>query len=292
MERPISLEQANRQRAIVTAGYLSRALGDVGPWNGYNPSEGLIGRLERPDSLGGSLTLSYHRPTNQDAQLVFGFVDMKDIVEQERDNAFVVKRDVTESFRWEVNFDDPIEYEEVVSHTFTKTRGWGEQAQQAWKVAAEASLGVEYAGIKAAAKISGEYGQQLSQQKSGSETESDTVSRTIRFKGPAHFAFEASRSLDHEEQLVRAVCDFDYKVYFMTPGGRSNIWEWTTYHSQFIPLAEGLLSDDIYGYDEFMANPLTDEEYEALTRKSDKVVAFVVSYDRVQTMHLDDHRLA
>ena len=287
MNRPISLPAALESRAVATAAYLARALPNAGPWEGYRASEGLSGRLERPTEFGGSLTVSYTRPGHPDAALICGFLEMVDIQEEHRSEPKVIHSNIEERERYSVNIPAGVTETDTLRHTFSRTVTEAEAAKSAWEVAAKASLGVEFSGVKAALEVTGKYGAELSRQVTTSETTEDVVEKTYTLTGPLKAVFEAYRSVDQVSITRTLRCDFDFKLYFQTPGGTSNVWEWSNYWTQFIPLAQGLLSDDIYGYAEFMATPPTDEELAQLTRKSDKLVQFEYPYDAVVTRHFE-----
>ena len=85
--------------------------------------------------------------------------------------------------------------------------------------------------------------------------------------------------------MVKAQCDFDGKVYWVTG---SSAWEFTTFFTQFMPVAKRIAADDIYGYDEFMRKPLSDDEIAALEVPSDKIVEFVVEYDNIVAKSLKE----
>ena len=254
---------------------------------GYQPSEGLSGRLERPSSFGGALTVSYTRPGHPDAALTCGFLEMVNIQEERRSEPRVVQSNVEERQRYVINIPAGITQTKTIRHEFTRTTSEAEASKSAWEVGAKASLGVEFSGVKAAVEASAKYGQELSRQVSTSTTTTDIEEEVVTLTGPLNVTYEAYRSLDRVSRTVVARCDFDFKLYFLTPGGTSNVWEWSNYRTQFVPLAQGLLSDDIYGYAEFMANPPTDEELAQLTRPADKLVEFEIDYDAVVTQHLE-----
>ena len=287
MDRPISLDEALEARAVAVATYCARALGNVGAWAGYQPSEGLVGRVEHPAELGGSLTVTFHRPSHPEAQLVFGFVSMVDVTEEHRSAPVVTHAGVTERERYVIKLPAGVTQTKTIRHEFTRTVSEAEAAKAAWEVAAKASLGVSVAGVTGAIEASAKYGEELSRQVTRTGTETNVEEETITVTGPIDLTYEAYRSLDRETRTVRVRCDFDAKIYFITPGGASNVWEWTTYRSQFVPLARGLLGADVYGYDEFRATPPTDEELAAFARASDKLVEFEIAYDNVVTKHLE-----
>lgn len=285
--RPISLVEALKPRAVATAAYLARSLPRLGSWQGYTAGEGMVGRLTRPADKGYNLELVYHRPSNPQAELYIAFLSMTDIKEEHRSEPIILSRNVTERQKYRIKFDQPVEYEETLRHTFSKTVSEAEASKAAWEIAAKASLGVEFSGVKAALEVSGRYGEELSRQSSGSETTTDEIVRHLKFVGPIDTTYEAVRSLDKERRTIHVRCDFDGKLYFCDPGGWTNVWEWTTYKSQFLPVIQGLTTDDVIGFEFFEENPPTDAELTALETPSDKLVEFSIDYDNIVSMTLE-----
>lgn len=286
--RPISITEALKPRAIATASYLARSLPRLGPWRGYTSDEGMVGRLTKPADKGYTMEVAYHRPSNPQAELYISFLSMTDIKEEHRSEPIILSKDVTERQRYRIKFDHPVEYEETLRHTFSKTVSEAEASKAAWEIAAKASLGVEFSGVKAALEISGKYGEELSRQSSSSETTTDEIERHIKVVGPIDTTYEAVRSLDRERKTVRVRCDFDGKLYFIDPGGWTNVWEWNTYRSQFLPCIQGLTTDDVAAFEYFEKCPPTDEELNALELPSDKLVEYTIDYDNVISMTLEE----
>ena len=280
--RPVSLPDALRPRAQATAAYLARSLPGVGLWEGYHVDEPLIGALQKPADKGYAMEVVYRRQGFPGAELYLSFLSFLDVQEDHKSKPFVVESDVTERQEYDIVFEHDILYEETLRHTFSRTVSEAEASKAAWEIAAKASLGVEFSGVKAALEVSGKYGEELSRQSGVSETTEDEVVRHLKIQGPIDTVYEAVRSLDKERITRRVRCDYDGKLYFLTPGGSSNVWEWTTYKSQFLPCVQGLTPDDIYGTAEFRQTPPTDKELEALLAPSDKLVEFTYDYDNVQ----------
>ena len=292
----VTVVEALRPRAEIVASILAPRITNPGPgeWEGYTIDERLEGALETID------TIRYWRPSRPDAKLHMGFLEMTDIQEESRVTTLIggVK---TEHERSVVKFTKPVKYKKTLSHSWsksgtnTKTISFGEAAKQAWEVAAKASIEASYGGIKGALEVSGKYGRELSQQKSQSETNSETESRTnaeseeMEFTGPIEFTYDASRSIQHESAVIKARCDFEFKLYF-TDTKSPFAWEWRTFRGVFIPAAKGLSPENtdysIFAgsspsYEMFRDAPVSDKEIEMLMRPSDKVIEFVVEYDSV-----------
>lgn len=281
MQRPISLVEALRPRAQATAAYLARSLPRLGPWAGYTADEPLVGRLHRPADKGYTLEVVYHRRSNLAAELYLSFLSFLDIKEEHRSEPIVLASDVQERQEYRIKFDKPVEFEETLRHTFSKTISEADASKAAWEIAAKASLGVEFSGIKAAVEISGKYGEELSRQAGVSTTETDEIVQRLKLVGPIDTTYEAVRSLDKIRIMRRVRCDYDGKLYFCDPGGWTNVWEWTTYKSQFLPVIQGLTTDDVIGFEYFEACPPTDAELVALEAPSDKLVEFSYDCDNV-----------
>ena len=280
-----NIVEALHDRMALAAEAMADRVDNPGLWSGYTHLEGLIGRYTRPASLGGAPTVEYWRPGHDDATITLGFLRMTDIKEESKGAVSIIEDGIEERRTFDASLRSPIRDSRTIEHTFESTESFSESAKKAWEVAAKASLSVEYAGIKGALEVSGKYGEELSRQSSHSQTTRDTIRETFEFEGPIEFRVEAYRSRNRESRVVRARCDFDGKMYWTT--GES-AWEFTTYKTQFIPIAKRIAPDDIYGYREFMRAPLSDCEIAALEAPSGKIVEYVVEYDNVTVEHLKE----
>ena len=277
-----SLPQVLERRMSLVAQAMAERV-DPGAWIHYSADEGLVGRFTKPSSFGGAPTVEYYRKKEPRATIILGFLRMVDIKEEERGPALVIENNIEERHVIDVSLKHAIHDVRKVEHSFERTTSFSEAAKKAWEVAAKASLSVEYAGIKGALEVSGKYGEELARQSGTSETTRDVISETFEFTGPIEFQIEAYRSRNREERVIKARCDFDGKIYFSTGSTR---WEFTTFLTQFMPIAKGIADDSIYGYQEFMDKPMSDAEIAALEMASDKIIEFPVQYDNVLTEHL------
>ena len=280
----ISITEALAPRMALIAQAMAERV-DPGEWEGYRATEPLVGRYTKPPGLGGAPTVDYHRASRPNATIAMGFLAMIDIEEIERGPISVSEDIVEEKETIDVEFRHPIHYSKTISHEFEKTQSYAEAAKQAWEVAAKASLSVEYAGIKGALEASAKYGQELNQQSSQSQTERDRITTLLEFTGPASFRLEAYRSRNRESRVVKARADFDGKIYWQTG---STAWEFTTFKTEFVPIAKRIADDGIYGYEEFMNRPMSDAEIGAIEAPSGKFIEFPVVYDNILVQSLKE----
>lgn len=291
--RTVSLTEALHDRMALVAQAMAERVAEPGAWAGYRATEKLVGTYTKPSSLGGAPTVSYHRKDYPDATVTLGFLEMTDMKEISKGAISVIEDNIEERRRYDVSLKHAIKSSRKVEHTFERTESfseaYSESIKKAWEAGGKASLSAEYAGIKGAVEVFGKYGEEASssssRQHGTSETTRDTISETFEFEGPIEFVVEAYRSRQREQRVVQAQCDFDGKVYWTTG---SSAWEFTTFFTQFLPIAKRIADDGIYGYKEFMDKPLSDEEIDALSRPSDKIVEFVVQYDNVLTESLKE----
>ena len=295
--KPVNLVTALKPRAIAIAGVLAPRItkqhghneinGDWNyfnnPWKGYTPDEGLEGHLTSSDLL------TFIRPGHPHAKLLMGFLKMTDIKESEKSDPIMLHENLIDTYEDIYNFEEAVEYTETIKHTFSKTTTFSQAAKQAWEVAAKASLSVEYAGIKGALEASAKYGQELSTSSSVSTTQTDEVSKTISFKGPRRFKIQAKRSSSKIRVKMKAICDFDFKLYFQTPDPETGLgaWEWTTFQSSFLPLIKGIAPEDENTAKMFLEEPVSDKEVDDIAKPSDKVIEFLVDYDNVNNQSLN-----
>ena len=279
MTHVVNLPDALQRRFSLIAQAMSERVAHPGAWAGYRADEGLQGRYTHDPSLGGAPTIDYHRPSNPEATISLGFVEMVSIQEELPGDETIIRDGIRDQHEWDVAFEHEIEYEEKVEHTFEKTVSESEATAKAWEASAKASLSVNYAGITGALEVAGKYGETLNRNISHSETERDTISKMLRFKGPATFRLRAERTRSRASRVNRARADFDGKIYWFT--GESQ-WEFTTFRTQFLPIIRRTATDDIYGYDEFMNAPMSDEEIDAIEAPPEGIIEWTAEYDNIE----------
>lgn len=278
----VSLPDALAPRMALVAQSLAERVDDPGAWDGYHADEGLIGRLTRPPSLGHALTVEYYRAADAAAQIDMGFVEMVDIQECHRGPKVVVESRIETGKRFVVRIPKGVQDERLFEHEFTRTTSFATAATRAWEAAAKAALGASIAGVNASLEVSAKYGEELSQQAGGSETTRDLLSERLTFTGPVDTILEAYRALDRSSRTVHALCDWDGKLYIRGGPHYRGPMEFTTFRTQFLPVARRVADDSIYGYREFMQHPLSDAEIAALEAPNGQTVEFEVVYDDVE----------
>ena len=257
---------------------------DPGAWRGYTSEEPLFGTYKKPADMGHCPMVEYRRHDNVDACIALGFLSMVDLIEED-DYAHTSASTVEEAHEFDVEFKHPIHYSEKVQHEFERTTSRELAHKAAWEIAAKASLSIEYAGIGASLEICGKYGEELSNRVSTTESQRDLVETLLEFTGPAKFRLKAQRSRRQESFIARARCDFDGKIYMQ---GCASMWEFTTFRTQFIPIIKRIADDSIYGYREFMDNPLSDVMIDLICKPPDKFIEFPVVYDNILSRSLKE----
>lgn len=294
--RTISIDTALAPRLALVAQAMAERVAP-GAWEGYRATEGLVTNLTRPSELGGNLAVAAHRPSNPLAQITLGFVSMVDIRDESSLASSVIEDGITEEEIIEEDIPAGVEEERVVEKEFETTQSWSEALQEtfksAWEAGGKASLSVEYAGVKGALEAFGKYGEdkvrQSSSSRSGSTRTRDFESQKFTVKGPAKFKLRAYRSRKREQRIIRARCDFDGKIYWdtgSTEPGVDRVWEFTTFKTQFLPVARRTIDDSVYGYREFRDNPLSDAELDAIEARPDKLIEIPVQFDTITSKSL------
>ena len=296
MKKYISLVDAMKPKAIAIAGVLSDLITnspDVkdyqtgqminyknNPWAGYSKDEGLVGHLISNDCL------TYYRKSNHNAKLTMGFLTMVDIKEHTKSDPIVLSENIIERYVDEYNFEEAVEYVENIKHTFSKTMTYEEAAKRAWDVAVKAALSVGYAGVSGSIEAAAKYGEELSQKTTYSTTQTDEISKTITIKGPVHIQWEAKRVSSKIRRTVRAVCDFDFKLYFHVPvpelGGRGT-FEWYPFKTHFVPLLKGVAPEDDVTHYIFKGKDIPEDVIEAIDDPSSKAIEFNIDWDNVNS---------
>ena len=295
--KTVNLVQALTPKAIAIAAVLAPRISKLSghsemngdwnyfnnPWKGYKPEEGIEGHYTSTDLL------TFSRPGHPHAKLLMGFLTIPKIIQGEKSEPTVIQENILEEWEDTYNFEEEVKYEETISHTFSKTKTFVQAAKEAWEVAAKASLSVEYAGIKGAIEASAKYGQELSKSYSESTTQTDTVSKTLSFTGPAKFKMQAKRSSSKIRVFVKAICDFDFKLYFQVPDPKTGIgaFEWTSFKNNFVPAIKGILPEDEYSVKMFLNDPVSEKEIDEIEKSSDKVIEFPADYDNTLSQSLN-----
>ena len=212
--KSVTAIEAFHDKARAIAGVLAPRLDPDGPWSGYKREEQLEGRMLGID------TVSFNRYGNPTAKLHFGFIHNDGAQEVSRSNPVILKKNVLESYSWDIDVQPGTEYSETLSHEFSKTETEQSSWSREWKVTAEASLGwvppYETGGVKGEVKIGGEYGQNVTTTGTTSTTETDKVSRQFTFTGPKKTRVLAQRSKNVEERTSTIRASNQAKVYFVT----------------------------------------------------------------------------
>ena len=117
----ISLVEALNPRACKVAETVTRRLPDAGLWSDYQASEGLIGELRLSDLL------TFHRPGEPKAVLVFRNPQMVDQRQVKWDTPVVLESNVGQRFSAHILLDEPVTYRKTLSHTFGSARNLQEQ---------------------------------------------------------------------------------------------------------------------------------------------------------------------
>ena len=257
-------------------------------FKGYKAREGLVGEFSH---LGDILYCTYKRPRDVDSKYepAIRFYDFKmtNIKEVKRSESSIIQDNIEEKHLYSYNLPDAISYTKTFEHEFQRTTSFSEAAAQAWKVAAKASLGVEFSGVKASVEISGEYGEQYNQSHSESTTKTDKISEVMAFTGPIRFKLEAFRSRRRERVLIDAVADFTHQIAIDPGADENGIIYWKSFRTDFLPTIRRTNTNDATYYKEFMDNPMSDKEIKKIEESSDKVIEYVVEYDNVISESLE-----
>ena len=281
----ISLIQANKNRAILIASAVSRRISYNNEWTGYNKTEGLDGELVRDNVM--LYNRPGHRGGGRDALVHFIDPVLIEVKELDWGEPIVIESNVQERVRETINNNKPVDIEQEVSHTFSKTTTMSEAfkvgAELAVKVSAEEGMDGFKASEEVSVKLTAEYNRQWGE----SQTQTDTVTQKLHFPANTDVEYEAVRSIDKEQRKITAKCNFNYKIWVISAPGEPPLvdLEWKSLE-EFISVAKGFASREHAGYDLFINNPLSQEEVDAILAPSDKTISWLVEYDNVQSQKI------
>lgn len=289
-----SLIDANLERAAFIAELCARRaenVGTVGAWHGYRASEGLEGILVRDDIL------RYARPGSdngdQFADIFFHEPKLTDVKKVDWGEETSVEKDVVERYKSSITKIKGVEYDDKITHQFSKTK----TLQEAFKIGAELAIKAyfeaSYSGVKGGAEVSAKLTAEYSRQWGSSETHTDTVERTLVL--PADFEgdvnYEAVRSIDKVQRTIKAVSNMDYRIGFVSgpvipPENRPYYnYEWGSIE-EFISVGKGFASAEKSMYRPFMVMKLTEDEIARIRELGEQSVEFMTEYDKVNNQQI------
>ena len=289
----MNLIEANMHRAILIADAITQRLGDrAGLWQGYTPDEGLNGILVQ-DNL-----LRYARPGYDSdpnfAVLFFQEPKLTDIKEVDWGEYKPVKKDVIERETTSINKIKGVDYKDTISHTFSKTISMSQAFKLGAEVAVKAYFKGSYAGVEGGAEISAKLTAEYSRQWGTDETHTDTVQREIKLppETEGKILYEAVRSIDKMERTIKAKSNLDYLISFVSgpvvPPANHPLIEcnWQSLQ-QFYNVAQGNAAADKAMYQEFMENPLFDDDIQEIIHAGEQSIDFTINYDNVTSQEIN-----
>ena len=247
-------------------------------FKGYRASEGLEGELT---VFQDKYMILYKRPGDTGyARVRLYNINMISVKEVDKSEPTVVESNVEQRKILDIDLPPGVVDEKTVGDELGETISFGDAAKKAWGVAAKASLSAEYAGIKGALEVSGNYGEDYTRHHDESRYKKHYESDKLTITGPTKFKLEAYRSSNRESRVITARCDFDHTVWIDDPSCWGTI-TFDSFKSHFLPIVRRIAPNNIEYYHEFMQNQMSDEQIEELEQSSGKIVQFVVEYDNV-----------
>ena len=288
-----NLVEVNRGRAQLIAALCAMRLPAPNLWSGYMQDEQLEGELRRETQI------HYWRKDNPMAVLVLENPTMHNIKEVDWGDEVITQNNVVERYKDSIHIGKDVEYDEEVSHTFSKTRSLLDQAKVGAEAAIRGLVGGEYAGAKAevevSAKITAEYSRQWGEQ----DQTTDTITRDIKVHGPIDLEYEAVRSIDRAQREITAKTDFEYAIGLIDETGAGEnpprIYYWWESFLEFMSVVEGtaprtkdrdrgdgvIITEDVPMYNEFRDIPLLNHQIHQLKNTPTGKTTFTVEYDNV-----------
>ena len=288
-----NLVEVNRGRAQLVAELCASRIAQPNLWRGYTRDEELCGELRRQSQI------HFWRKDSPQAVLVLENPTMHDIKEVDWGDEVITESNVVERYKDSIHIGKDVEYDEEVSHTFSKTRSLLEQAKIGAEAAIRGLVGGEYAGAKAevevSAKISAEYSKQWGEQ----DQITDTITRDVKVHGPIDLEYEAVRSIDRAQRKITAKTDFEYAIGLIDETGAGQnpprIYYWWESFLEFISIIEGtaprtkdwtrgdgvVMTMDVPMYNEFRDDPLSGQQIHQLKKVPTGKTVFIVEYDNV-----------
>ena len=287
-----SLVQALKPRAQSIAEVIASRLENAGLWNDYKKEEELDGELnEFPD---GSYFITYTRKSTPEfprATMRFAGIQLTDTIGLKIGDPVILHKDVIERYEDSIEIGkDGVDYQEEISHTFSKTTTLDQAVKVGAELAVKTSAGVDMEGVKAGVEVSAKITAEYNRQWGSSETQSDTVTRKIDVQGKNKIDYVAERSKDVEQREIVANSGITHDILLIderdqnggnsTDGQRLINKDWSSVE-EFIEVVEALAPSNKTMYKEFINNPIViEDKYPDITNKPE-TVRYMVTYDNV-----------
>lgn len=281
--QPVSLVDALKPRAIKIVSCITQRMPGHHEWANYHSDEGLSGVL-RVNPPGG-VFIEYTRPGHPHAKFLIWKPEMCDVIKIDRDEPKVIDAKDPERVVKEISIGAGTGLQTTLSHTFSKTTTLSQAVKAGAEATSKISAGGDVAGVKVSAEVGLKIYAEYSRTWGESETQSNTESQTLTINGPKIIRYEATRTLNTEERVIRALTDFDFDIALIddlkgSPQEPNRIDIGTSW-TDFKQTVRGL-SPESYGfYHAFIANRLTPEQFEDLIKPPEYWVEFTVRYDSV-----------
>lgn len=283
MTQPVSLVEALKPRALKILTHITKRMPGRHQWANYHPDEGLTGEL-RVNPPGG-VFIEYSRPGHPHAKFLIWKPEMTNIVKVERDEPKIIEAKDPERVVKEIDIGEGTGLQTTLSHTFSKTTSLSQAVKASVEAYTKVSAGGDLAGVKISAEVGLKLYAEYSRTWGESETQSNTESQTLTLNGPRKVRYEATRTLNTEERVVRALTDFDFDIALIddtkgSPQEPSRIdigSSWTS----FKQTVRGLSPAEYGFYETFINNKLSQEEFDDMIKPPEYYVEFTVRYDSV-----------
>lgn len=204
-----------------------------GSWRNYKQSEGLNGVQVNEN------TVHYRRPSNDKAVLAFTNIRPVSGEHQDYGPEQVIDRNAQDHAEKEITLPAGATFDDTVSFTFSKTTSRLEAYKQSLRTAFEQSLRLTGSLVGAELKAQEELTADFERRYGNDETQSNTVSKHLTLKGPAHVVYRATRSIDRVQHEVTAALNYEHIVSMnddvQISSGQPAPTVWDTIASVFVP---------------------------------------------------------
>lgn len=245
------------------------------PWHYYSFTEGLT--PDYPEAT----TCVYTRPSHPNAKIVLKNIQMSGLANSQWGKPVVVQSDQKERYVREIDIDKGVDYDDTLTHTFSKTTTLEEAAKVGMELEIKTHFGYA-AGVAGGgffeaeinAKISAEY----SRKWGSSETTTDTVQSHIHLAGPYKGTWVAERSLDKLQMTLRTTPQFEYQTLIYS--GDTLLHQWDSLQDIYQVL-KGEAPNNVALGKEYRSTPLADVEFAAIDNHKIEDLRVVMNYDSV-----------
>lgn len=235
-------------------------------------------------------TVQYTRKNRPKARIVLKQIQVTDLSQMDWGHPVVIESNITEQYNDTLRVDAGAEFDDTVSHTFSKTKTLEESYKVGLTLELKTKIGYQppyesggaVGGVEFDVTATAEYGKRWGE----NTTQTDTVSRHITIKGPWVGSYQATRSVDKMSRTIKTKPLFEFLIEVWD--GDNKVHVWNTF-AELLQVLRGEAPTDRALGKEFWEKPISSAEYRSIHNyhPPEQLIEFNAIYDNVVSQSIE-----